>query len=191
MLSLNKRRVMAQTVIGIFESNIAAYRGVDNLVSNNFNRDYINISVPEESRGRGDVSDEKNTLYSKMGKYFSKVLGDNNEALKYAAVAQQGVVVSVQTDTYAEAEKAAAILDEAGALNVDERASILEDSMTREDRLTGKNTPESPEGWKGTASSVDSRPDLPSGSRPQVNPRSRIIERPAGNSREVWNEQVW
>lgn len=131
---------MAQTVIGIFNDMAEANAAVEKLVASDFNREYIDVSIPEKHQGRGDITDENATLESKTASYFSTIFKNEEDVLKFAAVAQQGVIVAVQTENYADATTAADILDTAGAINVDERAKILEDSLTRADRTNAYAT---------------------------------------------------
>jgi hypothetical protein len=132
---------MGQTVIGIFDTSMEVQRVVEELVAHNFNRENINVSIQEE-QGRGDITDENNTLGSKTAAYFRTIFDSEEEVLRYTAVAQQGVIVAVQTEIYENAVRAADILNSLGAINVNERARTLEDSMTREDRTGGYNTNE-------------------------------------------------
>jgi hypothetical protein len=134
---------MGQTVIGIFETRTEAQKAVEELTARNFNREYIDVSMPDEHRGRGDITDENGTLGSKTAAYFRKIFDSEDEVLRYTAVAQQGVIVAVQTEIYEHAVKAAEILNACGALDVNERSRILEDSLTRQDRTGGYDRNES------------------------------------------------
>lgn len=128
-------------MIGIFDNKTEADAAVTKLIGQNFNREYIDVSIPEKHQGRGDITDENATLESKTASYFSRIFQQEADVAKYAAVAQQGVIVAVQTQNYTDATLAADILDEAGAINVDERIKVLEDSLTRADRTGAYATP--------------------------------------------------
>jgi hypothetical protein len=128
---------MAQTVIGIFETDSLALAARDALVTQQFGRKSIDVATQQSLSGRGDMTDEKNTLNSKAGKFFSNIFPDTNDALRHAAVAQQGAMVIVHVEDMSEAVRAADTLDACGAINVDERARLLEDSLTRQDRTAG------------------------------------------------------
>jgi hypothetical protein len=177
---------MAQTVIGIFDTLQQAESAVQDLVSSNFSKDYIDISKPEEIEGRGDMTDEHNTLGSKAGVFFSKIFSDTDDVLRYASVAQRGAIVAVQTEHIYDAERAAAILDAAGAVNVDDRARLLEDSLTRQDRrMNVKEERERPDAaYQQTATTSEP------GAVPGAIMRSRIIERHIGNDLRVREETV-
>jgi hypothetical protein len=132
---------MTQTVIGIFEDQPQAEAAVKALLALNFSKEDIDISLQDQVAGRGDVTDENNTLGSRIGNYFKSIFPDTNDALRYAAVAQQGIVVALHTESYEDAIKAADTMDQFGAINVDERARLLEDSWSRDER-TYQNTRE-------------------------------------------------
>jgi hypothetical protein len=177
---------MAQTVIGIFDSNTQAETAAEMLAVNGFSRERIDVSVPDATRGRGDVTDEVNTLNSSIGRFFQRVFADADQALRYAAVAQQGAVVAVQSENLPEAERIADLLDRCGAINVDERLRTLEDSWTRDDR-TRKTGTESPEVRTFTGVAEHEQPSdtriersdaIQPVQRESIRIRSRIVERP-------------
>ena len=192
---------MAQTVIGIFQKNAEAQNAFSRLVANGVDRANINMALPDESESRGDITDVKNTLGSRIGIFFRNIFADTDEALRYAAVAQRGVTMAVHTETYEEAERIADILDSSGALNIDESARVLEDSMTREDRKYNLkqgdgeiNTP-APDFNTRPSSNIaaDSERQVPGDKRakPVVRLRTRIIETPIGSNVRIREEQIW
>lgn len=187
---------MAKTVIGIFETDDQAVAAADALVSGNFKRESIDIAKQELLKGRGDVTDEKNTLDSSIGKFFREIFPDTEVALRYAAVAQQGAMIAVQTDYAEDAVRAADILDACGAINVDERAKLLEDSWTRQDRTAGygnadvKVFPGVGEYDEISGSPVDRGTQVEERfvSTEGAKVRSRIVERPAGENVRIREE---
>ena len=192
---------MAQTVIGIFQKNAEAQDAFARLVAQGFDRANINMAVPDPDESRGDATDEKNTMGSKIGNFFRSIFADTDEALRYAAVAQRGVTMAVHAETYEEAERIADILDACGALNIDESARVLEDSMTREDRKYNLkqgddelNTP-APDFNTRTSSNIaaDSEREVPEDKRakPVVRLRTRIVETPIGSNVRLREEQIW
>jgi hypothetical protein len=128
---------MAYTVIGIFEHQQQIDAAINQLMLNHFNSENIHISKKEEMQGRGDATDENGTLGSKAGAYFKNIFPDEKTAFQYAVVAQQATVLTLHTDTWDDAVRAADILDGCGALNVRERSRMLEDGMTRDERMHG------------------------------------------------------
>ncbi len=185
---------MVQTVIGIFKDNEAATAAVQNLMDINIGREMIDVALPEKSESRADVTDEKGTLNSKIGRYFVQVFEDADLALKYASLAQRGVTLAVQTENYAEALAAATILDQSGALHVDEESRILEDSITRQNRQfempDDKRNAASPLDTAESSATQESENVRDNSSPSLLHYRSRIIQHPSG---KVWrmSEEVW
>ncbi|WP_128545242.1 YsnF/AvaK domain-containing protein [Larkinella soli] len=120
---------MAQTVIGLFDNEAEARQAVQQLVSNGFTHDDIDISTENSttsgtvSERRTDRDDDNDSFGDSIGNFFSSLFGSNDEADRYSEVARRlRSLVTVYTDSAEEAERAADILDDAGAVNVDERA---------------------------------------------------------------------
>jgi hypothetical protein len=191
---------MSHTSIGIFREQTQAETAVHKLMDSGFNREKMDISFPDPKESRGDATDENGVLDSKVGRFFLEVFsGDANQALRYAAVAQRGVIVAVQCDFYAEALKAAGIMDACGAINVDEEARVLENSMTRSDR-TMQDSKKVEEQKRHFESSIESSPahehtrTVEPDERAHVPPytlHSRIIDRPIGGEYRLRQEEIW
>jgi hypothetical protein len=187
---------MTKTVIGIFETDDQAVAAAEALVSGNFKRESIDVAKQESLKGRGDVTDEKNTLDSGIGKFFRDIFPDTEIALRYAAVAQQGAMVVVQADNTEDAVRAADILDACGAINVDERARLLEDSWTRQDRTAGYGNAEV-KVFPGVGE-YDQTSETPADQQTHIEERfvstegvrirSRIVEKPAGENVRIREE---
>ncbi|GAB3544376.1 DUF2382 domain-containing protein [Spirosoma fluminis] len=116
-----------QTVIGVFDSAAEAQRAVDQLVSSGFSRDSIDLSAQttsdySDSSTQVDRDDDHN---SGIGGFFSSLFGgdDDDNTRKYTSVAERGSVVTVHAQSEDEAERAADLLDEYGAVDIDERAN--------------------------------------------------------------------
>ena len=197
----HKHEIMEQIVIGIFDTSSQAEAAVETLVAANFSIDNMDVSDQTALRERGDVTDQ-NTLNSSIGRFFTDIFNNSNDALRYAAVAQQGIVVAIQVNDYDEAVRAADILDQCGAINVDERARTLEDSWTREDRTSGyaqNRTGPSVKVYPGIAEYNNNfeKPDDDLAHSEQrtvetnnIRMQSRIIERSAGDSTRVREEET-
>lgn len=194
---------MVQTVIGIFNESSTAECAVHGLMDNNFDRQHIDISLPPDpAETRGDGTDENGTLDSKVGRYFMSVFGDTQLALKYATVAQRGTVIAVLTHNYNDAIKAATILDDCGALNVDEQFKVQDDALTREDRRmevraakTELNSEPDSEISKDRSPSLDSTISTPQGPHREGIPgmvmtRSRIVHKSTGDEVHI-KEDTW
>ena len=118
---------MSQTVIGVFDSASEAQQAVEQLVTNGFTRDNIdvsaqgNTSTTDTSINRTDRDDDNE---SGIGKFFRDLFGsDDDSSSKCSEVARRGTLVTVHAQSDDEAERAADILDEYGAVDVDERAT--------------------------------------------------------------------
>jgi len=115
---------MAQTVIGIFDYTSEAQEAVSYLVSNGFSRDSIDLSSRAEAEGNTtSTNDYEDDANDKIGGFFSNLFGSSHEDTdKYTQVGRVGSIVTVHAKTSQEAESAARILDNYGAIDVNERA---------------------------------------------------------------------
>ena len=141
--TVNLIQVMALTVVGIFDHATEAQQAVEQLVSSGFSRGSIDLSantgamsgssadgalVPDRHTNTSgtrteEVLDDTKDVGSSIGSFFNSLFGDgDDDRNKYTQVADQGSVVTVHATTEEEAERAADILDEAGAVDVNERA---------------------------------------------------------------------
>jgi uncharacterized protein (TIGR02271 family) len=113
---------MAQTVIGIFDYTSEAQEAVSYLVNNGFSRSDIDLSsrgAETEGTATNDYDDDAN---NSVGGFFSNLFGANDDADRYTEVGRKGAIVTVHAKTSDEAESAAKILDNYGAIDVNERA---------------------------------------------------------------------
>jgi len=127
---------MAQTVIGMFDNASEAQQAVQQLTNKGFSRD--NIDVTNSGASNSGTSDytSHDDEGSGIGNFFKNLFSDNDETDKYTQVARRSQsLVTVHAQTADEAEDAADILDDCGAVNVDERAASYSGSGT-----TGLNT---------------------------------------------------
>ncbi len=115
---------MSQTVIGIFDYTSEAQEAVSYLVSNGFSRESIDLSSRgAETEGISTTSDDyDDNTSSGVGGFFSNLFGTSDEADKYTQVGRKGSIVTVHAKSSDEAEHAAKILDNYGAIDVNERA---------------------------------------------------------------------
>ena len=141
---------MAQTVIGMFESSSKAQAAVQELVESGITRDRIDVSggtssgSSYSSTGSTGTSGDSDQHESGISKFFKNLFGgddDNDDADKYSRVASQAQsIVTVHAESRDEAERVADILDDNGAVDVDEHATKM--------GYTGKGS------YSGTGSSV-------------------------------------
>lgn len=103
---------MSQTVVGIFDDPSDAQDAVQQLLIHGFSRADIDISIQ-----KSEQRDEK-----KLSSFFTSLFGTDT-ARSYTEVARQsGAIVTVHADSPSQAAQAANILDDAGALDMDEQA---------------------------------------------------------------------
>lgn len=113
---------MAQTVIGFFDNAAEAQRAVQELVSKGFNQSHIDIA--KNTAGSTETTSSTYDQDDSISGFFKSLFTDDDHVNKYATVARSsGSIVTVHAQSGDEAERAAAILDDFGAVDVDERAS--------------------------------------------------------------------
>jgi len=111
---------MAHTVIGVFDNATEAQKAVDELVDKGFSRSSIDLSAQTGDYSNSDLDDSDDD--SSVGGFFSSLFGsDDDDARRHTRVASRGSVVTVHAQSDDEAEQAADILDDNGAVDVDER----------------------------------------------------------------------
>lgn len=116
---------MSQTVIGIFESENEAQQAVQNLVNQGFNREDVDIAGRSSTQSGSESSEDNDEGFgSSVSNFFSSLFGSDDErSSSYSEVAKRGCTVTVHARSEAEAERAADVLDEYGAVDIDEKAS--------------------------------------------------------------------
>lgn len=112
---------MAQTVIGIFDNSSEAQNAVQQLVSSGISRSSIDISDRSTTGTTTDRYDDDRDDDSISG-FFRSLFGSDDDADKYSRVARKGCTVTVHAQSEEEARRAADLLDDYGAVDVDERA---------------------------------------------------------------------
>ena len=152
---------MAQTVIGFFDNNSEAQRAVEQLQGRGISRDRIDVSRGGGSTGtapggsgavshdrpdpntvrttdEGRTVDREGRNTNRITDFFNSLFGggDNDDADRYSHVGQRAnTIVTVHAQTKDEAERAADILDDAGAVDVDERATQSGYTHTRSEGM--------------------------------------------------------
>lgn len=121
---------MAQTVIGIFESSSKAQDAVEELVESGITRDNIDVSAGNNAGSSYSSSENRNDSdehESGISKFFKSLFGDNDDdADKYTKVASRAQsIITVHAQSGDEAERVADILDDNGAVDVDEHAATM------------------------------------------------------------------
>jgi len=116
---------MSHTVIGVFDNHSEAQAAVAQLMSNGFTREYIDVA----GQGAGSTTNAFDTSHSndsagdKVGNFFGSLFNNHDDAHGYSQVARQGTTVTVHARSAEEATRAASLLDQYGAVDLDERAS--------------------------------------------------------------------
>lgn len=214
---------MSQTVIGFFDTASEAQKAIDKMVDNGFSRSDIDLSTA--SGDRTDVGDATTGTTSPsytdttttthdddnsggIGKFFSSLFGSDDDdsttkrATTYGQVAAHSdAIVTVHASSKEEAEKAADMLDEAGAFDIDERASQYGFTDGTYANTGSGNTYGAVDTTMPTTGDVDAndtikviQEDLQVGKRTVetggVRVRSRIVEKPVEESLRLREERV-
>ena len=187
---------MAQTVIGFFEDASDAQRAVQRLESMGIPRQHVDVTrggtagTSGVSSDRDYDRDERSS--SGIKQFFNSLFGnDNDEADRYSRVGSSGYsIVTVHAQSREQAERAADLLDECGAIDVDEKASQLGYANTRND-VSGNRQPI---GNEREQSIPRIQENLEVGKRTVeqggVRVRSRIVERPVEEHIRLREEHV-
>jgi uncharacterized protein (TIGR02271 family) len=174
----------AQTVVGIFNTAAEAQQAVQQLEQAGFKLDYVDVAHRESAnQGVGRTSDDS------IGGFFSSLFGgsDNDDARNYTAAAQRGSsVVTVHVDTSEESQRAAQLLDEAGAVDVDGGVATTQ--------ATGYAQQQTAQTGDATQKAEVIEENLQVGKRTEqtggVRLRSRIVEKPVEASVRLREEHV-
>ncbi len=118
---------MRQTIVGLFDTTEEARKAENKLMERGFDRSRIDVSRRTE---KVDLThphkheDDKDN--DSIGNFFRSLFGsddDKDKADSYSRVANDAdTIVTVHADSRADAERAAEILDDAGAIDLDDRA---------------------------------------------------------------------
>lgn len=207
---------MSQTVVGIFDSAAQAQQAAQRLSAAGFNLEDVDVansgamasasgsnSNYQNSTGTAveGAADAAGRTGDSIGNFFSNLFGgsDNDDTQRYAHVARQSgsSTVTVHVQTTEHARKAAEIMDEAGAVDVDQRAAetgYQGNSYAAGNAAGAANT--------GTAANMGNEgmkaqvieENLQVGKRQEqtggVRLRSRIVERPVEASVRLREEHV-
>lgn len=109
---------MAHTVIGFFKNATDANNAVDVLLTRGFEDSNVDVAANYASH---ENTDDSRDFSDKVKNFFRSMFGDDDKANKYSQVARNNFMVTVHAFSNDEAENAADILDECGAIDVDEK----------------------------------------------------------------------
>lgn len=105
-----------QTVVGVFEHSNQGQIAIEYLLGHNFKRNQIELSSRDSEYNESDINEDDSSVTN----WFKSLFGNDNDAKTYSEAAKTGCVVTVQTSSLQEAERAAEILDLHGALSVND-----------------------------------------------------------------------
>jgi len=208
---------MSHTVVGVFSYTSEAHEAKDYLVNNGFNSADIDIAT-----GEGIADDHEEDFGDRVSNFFSNLFGsdDDDTSKKYTEAGRKGTIVTVHARNSDEAQRAAEILDNYGANDVDSNygdSSSTTNNYAQNDLVTDTNTlhnqqlEESNLTNKLTDSDDDDtldykNVDLPAGTIPIIQEdlqvgkreeetggvrlRSRIVERPVEETIRLRQEHV-
>ncbi|HEY0655544.1 MAG TPA: YsnF/AvaK domain-containing protein [Chryseosolibacter sp.] len=122
---------MAQTVIGIFDNRSNAEQAVERLVAQGYDRERIDLSMRSSERTYGSTDGrEDDSFGEKVSRFFNNLFDSEDESQRYTTIARSGTVVTVHSDSSDMATRASEIMDECGAVDVDERSSSMDRSFS-------------------------------------------------------------
>lgn len=146
------------TVVGVFDNASEAQQAVEALVSDGFSRSSIDMSATQSdsttsTTGGGDyvqdrnrntsgtyaeeVVDDTKDVGSGIGNFFSSLFGGGDDADRYSRVGDRSSIVTVHAQSEDEVERAADILDDNGAVDVNERDEQYNGGMSTGAGMTG------------------------------------------------------
>lgn len=160
--------------------------------SDTLNEDRINRRRDDQEEGFGES----------VGRFFRRLFDNEDEVEKYSRVGQNHSIVSVYAESTEEAERAREILDESGAIDVDENANQFGDytRTTDESRTASDYSSRDTASATGITDSTDKtlpvieenvnigKREVESGG---VRLRSRIVERPVEENLRLRQERVF
>lgn len=209
---------MDQTVVGMFDTAAQAQQAVKKLNVAGFGTEHVDVSNAKYNAGSagGTGSAYQNTsgtategvadaagrtahkAEAGISGFFSNLFGSdddtNDTSQRYQHVAQStGSIVTVHCQSAEHAHKAAQILDEAGAVDVDERAAATGYQGKSQAQPTSYAQPSKTTGTDGLKAEVIEE-SLQVGKRVEqtggVRLRSRIVEKPVEASVRLREEHV-
>lgn len=124
---------MTHTVIGLFDSKEEARDAMQALVDAGFIKEDVDVSNRRFAQDVPATTDESGDLSDDVSSFFNSLFSDDEQARrKYTYAAREAeAILTVQADSEDRAEEAADILDDNGAVNVDERAARYQQRYAR------------------------------------------------------------
>ncbi len=175
---------MAQTVIGVFRNVADANQAAQQLMEIGFSQNDVDVSA--NYNDKENVKDDDHD--DGIGGFFSSLFGDSDDKHRHTEATKSGTLVTVHAQTREEAERASEILDEYGAMDVND------ESYRTGTAATGTTTGDVSD--KNTEASIQVIEEkLEVGKRTKesghVSVRSRIVERPVEEHIRLRSEHVY
>ena len=167
---------MSHTVVGIFNNVVDAEKAVDQLLSNGFTRERVDIADHTTRDGYTDADRDRDS--DSIGGFFSSLFGDSDESRTHTEAAKEGTVVTVHATSNDEAERAADILDNYGTIDANERMGTRTETANLDSDAKIDVVEEELEVGKRKVDTGG------------VRVRSRIVERPVEESIRLRSEHV-
>jgi len=189
---------MSHTVVGVFSYTSEAQEAKQYLESHGFNSSDIDIATNGTGTTGETTRDNDEDFGDKIGNFFSNLFGsddDNDVRSKYTNAGRKGTIVTVHARSTYDAQRAAEILDNYGAVDVNEWSG--DNTATTGSAVTGAydtdvTTPDTTETRSASIPVIEE--DLQVGKREVetggVRLRSRIVERPVEESIRLRQEHV-
>lgn len=117
-----------ETVIGAFEDRATAQNAVEQLMRAGFDRSDLHLEASADGSAAQQPDSEQHGVFASIENFFDSLFGEGDDqggqrARTYAEAVRRGsCVVVVDASDPQRAERAATLLHELGAVNVDERA---------------------------------------------------------------------
>lgn len=163
---------MAQTVIGIFDSDPAAEEAVQHLLAVGVDREGVHIHTrPSEIEAMEHSSEDVDgtaghgheSLLDKVERFFASLVGDDGhppEFYHYREVVRRGgALVSVCVEDDAQLPIIFTIFETSGARDIDEHASRWKRDLQDDQGMTSRGVPE-PGSAAGADKVTSSEPDV-------------------------------
>ncbi|GGB89157.1 YsnF/AvaK domain-containing protein [Dyadobacter sediminis] len=127
---------MSQTVIGIFENSTEAYQAKQTLLNRGFSPDDIDINHNVDTEDNRSTDGQVTDTTDRIGDFFSRLFDTNDETDRYTKAGRTGTIMTVHTNNMQQALDASNILDDYGAVDVNEFESKISGTTAYDSSIT-------------------------------------------------------
>jgi uncharacterized protein (TIGR02271 family) len=182
---------MTHTVVGLFNDADDARDAVEELRDHGFSDSQVDCSMSRTSdttTGARNTDDDDDNAITR---FFKSLFGDEDDARRYSSASRNRSIVTVHATSEEEARRAAEILDDEGAIDVNENGGMnmynntstdMSDTNRGMDRTEEHRIPIVQENLEVGKREVE---------KGGLHVRSRIVERPVEESVRLREERVW